>query len=248
MSAGKDTTPSWKDSILPYDSMATKLIAVIHHRDDETTLLNARLAEEAGFEGVALIHMEGIDELIDRPAVAILETVPTLLVITNRLTTPPHLAIARDAAIGVDGSWADNPGIYHDRYDEQYWVYKLAVERARRCKPAFRFFSSVAFKTHALTETDQQGAESAWRAEAARWIPTTSGPSTGVAPDVGKLRAMRHRIDQGAHLAVASGVTPENAADISLFVDWIFVSTGISKDFHHFDAGKMKKLRKVVDV
>lgn len=228
---------------MPFNSLKTNLIAVIHHRDDETSLANAKKAHDAGFEGVALIHMDGIDELIDRAAVRIKRELPDLKVIANRLTTPPELVIQRDLALGLDGSWVDNPGVYSDTVEPVAQIYSDTFRAAKWRNEQYMFFGSVAFKTQRHEPDNDAAATAAWRAEGFGWIVTTSGPATGVAPDIAKLRAMRHRIPQG-DLAVASGVTPENAADISLFVDWILVSTGISEDFYTFDLQKMQRLRK----
>lgn len=227
---------------MPYNSLRTKLIAVIHHHNDELSLENARMADAAGFDGVSLIHMQGLDELIDRPAVRIKREFPELRVIANRLTTPPELVVSRDTALGLDGSWVDNPGVSSEGCAPVSEVFNEAFSTARRNHHNYLFFGSVAFKTQQPEPSNDHAALAASKAAGFGWIPTTSGPATGVAPDLQKLRTMRHRIPN-VDFAVASGVTPENAADISLFVDWIFVSTGISKDFHTFDPDKMRKVR-----
>jgi hypothetical protein len=227
---------------MPYNSLRTKLVAVIHHHNDELSLENARMADAAGFDGVALIHMQGLDELIDRPSVRIKNEFPELAVIANRLTTPHELVVPRDLALGLDGSWVDNPGVSSEGFAPVAETYKEAFNRARRINENYQFFGSVAFKTQQPEPSDDHAALAAQKASGLGWVATTSGPQTGIAPDLKKLRTMRHRIPYG-DFAVASGVTPENAADISLFVDWIFVSTGISQDFHTFDLEKMRKVR-----
>jgi len=227
---------------LPFNSLKTNLIAVIHHRDDETSVENAGKASDAGFEGVALIHMQGFDELIDRPSVSIKNQFPHLKVYANRLTTPPELVVPRDMALGLDGSWVDNPGVSSAGYEPVADVYQGTLAAAWSRNRDFRFFGSVAFKTQRPEPDDEHAALAAWNAHQNGWTVTTSGTATGIAPDLAKLRAMRHRIPEG-DLAVASGVTPENASDIALFVDWILVSTGISQDFHTFDLEKMRRLR-----
>ncbi|NTF16989.1 hypothetical protein G6L37_00920 [Agrobacterium rubi] len=227
---------------MPFNSLKTNLVAVIHHRDDETSLENAGKASTAGFEGVALIHMDGFDELIDRPAVRIKNQFPHLKVYANRLTTPPELVVPRDVALGLDGSWVDNPGVSSAGYEPVSDIYQSTFTTALRANRNFRFFGSVAFKTQKPEPDDEHAALAALKAHFNGWTVTTSGTATGIAPDLAKLRAMRHRIPTG-DLAVASGVTPDNASDIALFVDWILVSTGISLDFHTFDLEKMQKLR-----
>jgi hypothetical protein len=232
---------------MPFNKLYTNLIAVIHHRDDETSLENARIADATGFNGVCLIHMQGYDELIDRPAVRIKNECPGLKVFANRLDTPPHLVVPRDLALGLDGSWVDNPGVSSKGLNPVAGIYRESVYKARQQNPDYLFFGSVAFKTQQPEPTDDAAAVAALKAAELGWIATTSGPATGIAPDIKKLRAMRHRIPD-SDMAVASGVSPENIVEIAPLVDWILVSTGISHDFHTFDPVKMHKLREATVV
>lgn len=227
---------------MPYNSLYTNLVAVIHHRDDETSLENARIAQATGFDGVCLIHMDGYDELIDRPAVRIKNELSGLKVIANRLTTPPHLVVARDVALGLDGSWVDNPGVSSTKIHPVSGIYSDSFYKARAKNPDYLFFGSVAFKTQRPEPSDDAAAIAAVRAADLGWIVTTSGPATGIAPDISKLRTMRHRIPE-SDLAVASGISPENITQVAPLVDWILVSTGISRDFHTFNPVKMNQLR-----
>ncbi|XP_011403363.2 PREDICTED: uncharacterized protein LOC100637956 [Amphimedon queenslandica] len=47
---------------------------------------------------------------------------------------------------------------------------------------------------------------------------------------------------KGKALALASGVTPENALDYAPYVDAVLVATGISIDFHNIDPLKLRQL------
>lgn len=222
-----------------------KLIAVIHHEELALSMRNAKIARDAGYEGVALINMQGLDATIDRPAYDIKNAMPDMLVVANRLTTPPRRIISRDVELGLDGSWVDNPGVYsHKRFEPQTYVFGEEFAKARTANPKFRFFASVAFKTQ---EEDPNPPEAATFAANLKWIPTTSGRATGVAPMIEKLRDMKNALLPGEELAVASGVTPENGSRISLYVDWILVATGISKDFYEFDEDKVRRLRQATN-
>lgn len=66
------------------------------------------------------------------------------------------------------------------------------------------------------------------------FVPTTSGPATGKAPELSKVRAMWDEADHT--LAVASGLTPDNIAAFAPYVSHALVATGVSRDEHHFDA------------
>lgn len=219
----------------------TGILAVIHHRDDATTMRNAETAAEAGFEGVMLIQMEGDDHLIDAPSKAVRSAYPDLLVGTNRLSARVREAIVTPHLHGLDASWIDDPGLTSAGPDGRPPRIAEALSLVREADPDFLFFGSVAFKTQ---RPDPDPATAARLAVDLGWIATTSGPATGVAPDVGKLLAMREAIPDG-RLAVASGVDPDNAVRIAPLVDWILVATGISSDFHTIDPVRAKALRDV---
>jgi hypothetical protein len=58
---------------------------------------------------------------------------------------------------------------------------------------------------------------------------TTSGSKTGSPPAVAKLKAMREAIDPQARLALASGVSIENATDFLPYVDTFLVASSITE-------------------
>jgi hypothetical protein len=217
----------------------TKLIAVIHYRDDETAFENARIAAANSYDGVCLIHMQGKDDLIETAAAEIKGRHPELIVITNRLSTHPVDMVRRDAELGLDGSWCDNPGVSSKGITQLAKDIEEAVFEIRKDKPGFLFFGSVAFKTQTH---DPDPATAAVKAKNLGWIATTSGMATGVAPDEEKLEQMKTAI-ASFDLAVASGITPENAETLGEHVDWVLVSTGISSSFYTFDPLKVAALR-----
>lgn len=72
-------------------------------------------------------------------------------------------------------------------------------------------------------------------------VITTSGPGTGLAAEVEKIRRMRAAIEDKP-LAIASGITPENVKDYLGIADCFLVATGISRDFVTLDPEKLKHL------
>ena len=72
---------------------------------------------------------------------------------------------------------------------------------------------------------------------------TTSGIATGEAADRAKIAAFRRGCGD-APLALASGVTPENAADYAADVDAMLVATGINRpgDFYEIDPARLRRL------
>ncbi|MBY3432557.1 hypothetical protein HFN89_00020 [Rhizobium laguerreae] len=220
----------------------TKLIAVIHYLDDKTAFSNADIVVSGGFDGVCLIHMEGKDDLIEEAAVSIKRKYPDTIVITNRLSMHPVDMIRRDVALGLDGSWCDNPGVSSKGVTQLAKDIEEVILGIRKEKPGFLFFGSVAFKTQAY---DPDPATAAVKAKNLGWIATTSGVATGVAPDREKLERMKTAI-ASFELAVASGITPGNAGTLGKHVDWVLVSTGISETFHTFDPLKVAALRQAL--
>jgi len=207
------------------------VVPVIHHIDLATTLANAEIAAAAGCDGVLLIQMDGRDHELDAPAVEVKRLFPALRVGTNRLVMEPREAVDRDRGLGLDCTWSDSPGVTSRA------VGRRAEAAARAANRAYRFYGSVAFKGQ---PHEPDPARAAVAAAALGWVVTTSGPATGIAPEVGKLRAMREAIPD------ASGVAPDNASLIAPLVDEILVATGISRSFHEFDPSRLSALMDVV--
>lgn len=110
------------------------------------------------------------------------------------------------------------------------------------------FFASCAFK---YQPQPLDVAEAAWREIAlGADVVTTSGPATGEECDPAKVRAIRAAVGEHYGVAVASGVTSDNAASlVRAGVDHILVATGIAKDigngkkdFHRMDPAKLRAL------
>lgn len=218
-----------------------KLYPVIHVQGGLQALNNAKVAREAGADGVFLINhwMESIpytkllyiqEELNDYFAGKFpigvncldLDPVDTLYAFNNTLTVPML--------------WADNAGIVEGN---------TAQTVAQEMKDAIvdtgwkgQYFGGVAFKyqrevtdLESVTKTAMQYVD----------IVTTSGSATGVAAPIEKLETMK-RILGDKSLAIASGITVENVLDYTDFVDIFLVSTGISKDFLTLDPAKVREL------
>ena len=77
-------------------------------------------------------------------------------------------------------------------------------------------------------------------------VVTTSGSATGVAANVKKISDMREGCGSIA-MALASGVTPENASQYATLVDAFLVATGISLpgDFYNLDPVRLTSLLRV---
>ena len=74
-------------------------------------------------------------------------------------------------------------------------------------------------------------------------IVVTSGIATGCAADVSKIKIFRDNCGETA-LALASGITSENALEYAADVDLFMVATGINfdGDFYNIDPARLQKL------
>lgn len=210
---------------------------VIHVSNPEQALNNARVASEAGVYGVFLIQMEGQDEVLDPIATQIRQHFPQLKIGVNYLSLDPVSAVRRALAKQYDATWSDRPGVRSDAIASQAHEVSAYV----LSNPDHRFFASVAFKYQPI---DLDPPRAAQMAHELGFIPTTSGLATGAAPTCEKLEAIRlHLGDKSqAPFAVASGITPENVAQLGRGLTDILVSTGISSDFYTFDPELLQSL------
>jgi hypothetical protein len=212
--------------------MPIEVWPVIHVDDQEQAIRCAGIAHEAGCVGVFLISMHGNDESLDRIAPRVHQTFPSLKIGVNYLTLRASAALLRSQRLGYAATWTDCQEFIGGR-----------VSREARClsgilRPGHLFFAAVAFKGQAA---DDLPGDSAKAAADLGFIPTTSGPGTGVAPDVSKIVGIRECLQNGDPLAVASGLTPENLHHFAPHLSHALVSTGISKSFHEFDAEKLRQ-------
>lgn len=211
------------------------LYPVIHFLNAETALQNARIAFDAGCEGLFIIDMEPCE---DNPipfndcVKELVATWPDKHIGINHLETPYN--ILENQKLGTTMEWCDNPGIHtvkaFSQPNRQYDL-NLLLQDARQLNPDFKFFGSVAFKTQI---PDLYPERSAVIAANYGWIATTSGTETGSPPSVEKMKTMKEALGDSP-LAVASGIDPENVLDFLPYVDYFLVATGISKSFYEFD-------------
>ncbi len=213
----------------------TQIWPVIHVTTPALALSNARVAFDCGCPGVFVISMHGDDDGSDRVALALKAGHPDKLVGSNRLGYSALASLERSLALGLDATWTDRPGVRSDSISPE----GRAIADLLRTVPGHRFFGSIAFK---YQPRDYNPGEAAVRAHSMGMIPTTSGEATGVAPPATKLASIRTALGDGAPLALASGVTPENASELAGYLSHILVSTGISKSFDTFDESLLRQL------
>lgn len=213
------------------------VLPVIHYHTEALALKNAEVAFQAGCEGVFLIHMDGTNDLLSPVARDIKRQWPDKLIGVNYLGWSPEEAVAKNIEDGLDMTWTDRQ-LTHSA--EHPWPAVTAVREALKAAPSHQLFAGVAFKYQ--TPVEPEPATAAVAALDFGFIPTTSGAATGKAADMVKLQSLRSALGDGP-LAVASGVTPENAAEHAPYLTHILVATGVSHNFHELDFEKLCRLR-----
>lgn len=221
--------------------MHTKVIPVIHYGSDELAIGNAQIAFDAGCAGVFLIHMDGKNRLLAPVARRIKERWPDRLVGINYLGLDAAEAVKRNIADGLDMTWTDQQ-LTHSA--QKTWADAERVRDAALREFEHLVFAGVAFKGQ-LPEPRPDIA--ALAAAKFGFIPTTSGPATGVAAEAEQIARLRAAIGD-APLAIASGITPDNVHEFAPNLSHILVASGVSSSFYKFDFEKLYQLRSRVDL
>lgn len=222
--------------------MNTLEIWPVIHVDEENpqiTFRNAELAALNGCNGVFLISMNNYDEPLCRMARTVKAEFPELKVGVNHLQKDAPMSLRDNLMAGLDATWTDHSevssaGAETGAHD---------VSNLLKSNPGHLFFGAVAFKYQAK---EPNPAQAALLAHKLGMIPTTSGPRTGTAASLEKLRGMREQIGE-IPLAIASGITPQNLAEQAPFLTHVLVSTGISLDEYTFCPEKLKDLMREAD-
>ena len=221
---------------------------VIHVLDRAQAMRNVAVAVRAGAAGVFLIN----HDFPHRHLLPILRDLradwPGLWLGVNFLALSgrdafPLLGRLQAEGCPVDAYWADDAGL-DERQDEQRQAIEIASIRAGSGWTGL-YFGGVAFKAQRPVDPAQYR-RSAAIARPLVDVVTTSGSATGHAAEDGKIADFRAGLGD-APMALASGVTPANAARYGRDVDCFLVATGINRDgdFHNIDPVRLDALLKV---
>lgn len=218
-----------------FKSPGPVVLPVIHVLDTPRTIANVRVVMEAGASGVFLInHDFGVEEF--EPIIRdVRARFPSLWMGVNFLAVTgrdafPLLGRLQSEGCFVDAYWADDA-----RIDERVAMQGEAEEIQRvRVESGWSgmYFGGTAFKKQRPVADADLGRAAEI---AAGWmdVVTTSGIATGEEADDTKVTTFRAAIGDRP-LALASGVTPENArryADVDCFM----VATGVSLPGNFYD-------------
>jgi len=213
---------------------------VIHVESQKQALQNAELARQSGCDGVFLInHAIAVRDLLTIHQ-KVIEEFPGWWVGVNCLGINPRQVFSI-VGPGVAGVWTDDACI-DERTDVQPAADAILAARASASWEGL-YFGGVAFKyQRAVGDL----AAAARLATQYMDVVTTSGPGTGQAPSIAKIRAMKKALGD-CPLAIASGITPENVADYLEVADCFLVATGINASWTELDPLLVRKLVQTVE-
>jgi predicted TIM-barrel enzyme len=230
-----------------FKSPGPVVLPVVHVLDHAQTARNVRIALHAGAPGVLLInHDITVEEFL--PVIrSIRQQFPACWIGVNFLAVTgleafPILGGLQREGIAVDAYWADDARIDESRTaDDQPEAAAIAESRHRSGWTGL-YLGGTCFKKQREVAPEHHEVSAAI---AARWmdVVTTSGIATGHAPELQKVETFRRGVGDAA-LALASGLTPENAHVFASLIDCFIIGTGINHpgDFHNFDPAKLERL------
>jgi len=218
---------------------------VIHVFDRAQAERNAAVAVRAGAAGVFLINHDFPKEQLLPVIRAVRARWPALWLGVNFLAVSgrdafPILGRLQAEGCPVDAYWADD-ACMDEREDAQRQAMEIARIRADSGWTGL-YFGGVAFKMQRPVDPAQHR-RSAAIARSLMDVVTTSGIATGHEAEDGKIADFRAGLGD-APLALASGVTPQNAARYGRDVDCFLVATGINRDgdFYNIDPARLDAL------
>jgi predicted TIM-barrel enzyme len=212
-----------------------KFTAVLHLKNDELAVEQAKVAMTNGADGLFLIDHGRTSKRLLLSYQKVRAALPNAWIGINFLDASPAEAVSLIPG-DAQALWIDDGGIDEANKDQP-----LAQELYRKLcqlRPGVLLFGGVAFKYQGPVASPARAAS---LAVSCMDVVTTSGAGTGEAPDIDKIKAMKKAI--GTHkLAVASGLSAENAKEFAPYVDCFMVATSISDTFHTLDPRKVAAL------
>ena len=229
-----------------FKSPGPVVLPVIHVLDTPRTLQNVSEVIGAGAAGCFLINHDFEPEKFlpiireTRAAYPSLWMGVNFLAVTGRDAFPMLGTLAREGCT-VDAYWADDARIdEHGQNDEAREIARIHEDSGWNGL----YFGGTCFKKQREVAPEHYNA-AAREARAFMDVVTTSGVATGHEADHSKINAFRTAIGDKP-LALASGITPENAASYA-DVDCFMVATGINEtgNFYDIDPDKLNALLRV---
>lgn len=222
------------------------VLPVIHVLTTERTLANLREVEAAGAPGCFLINHDFAPQEFLPIIRDVRASCPSLWIGINFLAVTgryafPMLAELESSGCRVDAYWADDACI--DEHGQSDEADQIASIRAQSGWQGL-YFGGTCFKKQREVAPAHY-ATAALIASGKMDVVTTSGVATGQQADLGKIATFRQAIGD-TPLALASGISPENARDYA-DVDCFMVATGINRpdNFYDIDPARLSSLMTV---
>lgn len=215
-------------------------LPVIHVTDMDQAKINADTAFSNGADGIWLInHSVSHLELLDCYS-HVREYYSDKWIGLNFLDLS-WSEVVDFLPITINGLWTDYSGVddqfNQDRYQKLFTFYwNLRYHK-------IKYFGGVAFKYQKPVDH----AKATVLAKGLMDVITTSGPGTGQAPTLDKIKIMDKARDYNQSLAVASGLSIENISSFKGIIDYAIVASSISKDFDYLDADKVRAFKNALD-
>lgn len=218
-----------------------RFLPVIHPVSREAAFRSIAIAVKAKADGIFLIN-QGIEaEQIFELAGEVKDKYPDLWVGLNILGEFPIVTLKK-LGPHINGLWTDNAEIDERREDQ----HRAELFQAARDGSEWDglYFGGVDFKGQRRVPL-KDIPKAATLAKPYIDVVTTSGPGTGYAADIARIKAMREGL--GSHpMGLASGVTPNNVHEYLPYVDSFLVASGIEKSFGVLDEAKTIKLSELI--
>lgn len=230
-----------------FKSPGPAVTPVIHVLESERTLANIDHVVDAGAHGVFLInHDFGVDQFLPilravRAAAPRLWLGANFLAVTGRSAFPVLGDLERDGC-PIDAYWADDARIDETGTDSSE-ADEIAAIRATSGWTGM-YFGGTAFKKQRPVAPEDY-ADAARHAVPYMDVVTTSGIATGQEADDSKIADFRRGVGDRP-IALASGITPENASRYA-DVDCFLVATGINHpgNFYDIDPDRLAAMMRV---
>ena len=224
------------------------LLPVVHPISREAALEAVRVVHDLGVRGVFLIDQGMSERAVIQLARDVRDRYSKLWIGLNLLSRAPAdaLKIVLSEHCPVDGLWSDNAGIDEHRVGGSTHPEAEAFNFVRRAaRWDGLYFGGVAFKYQREVAPSDLGVAAEMSLPYVD-VLCTSGPGTGHAADVEKVRTLRAGL--GGHaMALASGITPENVRSYMPYVQAFLVGTGIEQRIGVFDPSKIEALMRAIE-
>lgn len=229
-----------------FKSTGPVVLPVIHVLDTPRTLKNIREVIRAGAAGCFLINHDFAPDRFLPIIRNVRAAYPSLWIGVNFLAVTgkdafPLLGKLADEGVHVDAYWADDARI--DEHGDRTEANEIAQAYLDSGWTGL-YFGGTCFKKQRDVDPAHYG-DAAREACLFMDVVTTSGVATGQEADLHKIETFRNAIGDTA-LALASGITPENAANYA-DVDCFMVATGINEagNFYDIDPARLNALMQV---